>query len=252
MRTDLSATRIAAWNIRAGGGRRVDGIFGQLVAWAPDCIVLSEFRATAPSQRLAQLLHAAGWTEQRTTTDATTPARNGLLVASQVPLRRAGLRGQRPASDRWLALHVRDAPPFAVAAMHVPNRVSGRKEDFHARVLAVARRWRPGAALLIGDTNSGKIGIDEESPAFNRREDSWMSDLAAAGWQDAFRALHGDRREFTWFSPNGGNGFRLDQAFCNSRLLPRLRSFRHCWGASSTDARRDALSDHAALLLDFE
>jgi len=56
--------RIVAWNIRAGGGRRVDAIARQLHRWAPDVVALSEFRATAPSLALAARLAADGLPHQ--------------------------------------------------------------------------------------------------------------------------------------------------------------------------------------------
>src|SRR6267142_1857540 len=37
--------RIVAWNIRAGGGERIARISRYLQLWAPDAVVLSEFRA---------------------------------------------------------------------------------------------------------------------------------------------------------------------------------------------------------------
>ena len=45
--------RIVAWNIRGGGGERAARIARQLGRWAPDVVVLSEFRGTPPSRALA-------------------------------------------------------------------------------------------------------------------------------------------------------------------------------------------------------
>ena len=73
----------------------------------------------------------------------------------------------------------------------------------------------------------------------------------ARRWRDAFRLLHGGRREFTWYSPNGNNGFRLDQAFVDPRWVPHVASVAHRWGGAG-GGRRDALSDHAALLLELD
>ena len=135
--------------------------------------------------------------------------------------------------------------------MHVPNRVSGRKYPFLDAVLRCARPWRLGPALLVGDTNSGRRGVDEEVPAFNAREEGWIDALAVCGWRDAFRHLRPDTRAYTWYSPNGRNGFRLDQAFVNAPLQARLKESRHVWGGARGRGRRDALSDHAALLVDL-
>jgi exonuclease III len=88
-------------------------------------------------------------------------------------------------------------------------------------------------------------------PAFNRVEDGWMRGLDEAGWTDAFRHLRGNARAYTWYSPNGGNGFRIDQAFLNPALRPRLRSFRYDWGRRARLTGRPA-SDHAAMVLDLD
>ena len=143
-----------------------------------------------------------------------------------------------------------------LGAMHVPNRVTGLKLPFLDAVLGVAHTWRRGPALLVGDTNSGLIDLDEESPAFDVEEDGWIRGLEAAGCADGFRLLRGSERAYTWYSPNGGNGFRIDQAFVNRALGPLLRSASYEWGgapgARPRRWRRDALSDHAALLVDLD
>ena len=246
--------RIVSWNIRAGGGGRVPALADQIARWAPDVVALSEFRATPPSAALARALAGHGLTHQLSTASAALPSVNSLLIASRWPLAKVRLRGAPVAgSGRWLLARV--AGPFAmtIGAMHVPNRVTGRKLPFLDAVLGVAHSWRRGPALLLGDTNSGLIDLDEEAPAFDVQEDGWIRGLEAAGWADAFRRFKRDERAYTWYSPNGGNGFRIDQAFVNRALQPRLRSAWHEWGrAPGRPTRRDALSDHAALLVDLE
>ena len=240
--------RIVAWNIRAGGGYRAEALTAALRRFNADIVALSEFRATAPSGIVARRLSALGLRYQLTTALAAEPSLNGLLLASRWPLRT--MRAERAPSEpgRWLLAEVAAPQRFALGAMHVPNRVTGRKWTFLDAVLAVAERWRRGPAVLLGDTNSGRPGIDEESPAFNQREGGWIDGLARAGWQDAFRHVRGTARAYTWYSPNGGNGFRIDQAFLNPGLLPSLVDTRYAWGASR-DGRRP--SDHAALVLDL-
>jgi exonuclease III len=243
--------RIVAWNIRAGGGERVDAITRQLGRWAPDVVSLSEFRATPPSCALAEALARAGLTHQLTTADPRSPGVNALLVAARWPLGRVRIGAAPVEPCRWLAARVEGPLPLVVGAMHVPNRVSGRKYPFLDSVLACAKRWRRGPALFLGDTNSGRRGIDEESPAFSVREEGWIDALAACGWLDAFRHLRAEQRAYTWYSPNGRNGFRIDQAFVNAPLLARLKDVAYVWGGPWRGRRRDAVSDHAALLLDL-
>jgi len=248
--------RIISWNIRAGGGSRIRAIADQISRWGADVVALSEFRGTPPSADLARALADRGLTHQLCTASVHLPRVNALLVASRWPVARVRLRSA-PIADpgRWLLAEVAGPVPISLGAMHVPNRVTGRKFHFLDAVLGVAHTWRRGPALLVGDTNSGLIDLDEEVPAFNTEEDGWIRGLEAAGWADAFRFLRGTERAYTWYSPNGGNGFRIDQAFVNRPLRPRLSSARYVWGASAEPAvdppRRHALSDHAALLVDL-
>src|SRR5262245_1498125 len=221
----------------------------QLGRWAPDVVALSEFRATPPSQALARAVAGAGLTHQLTTADRRRPEANGLLVASRWPLRAVRLRGAPSEPGRWLMAATEAPGGLAIGAMHVPNRAGGRKYPFLDAVLACARRWRRGPALLVGDTNSGRRGLDEQVKAFNAREEGWIDALAECRWLDAFRHLQADARAYTWYSPNGRNGFRIDQAFVNAALLARLRDARYVWGGAGR--RRDTLSDHAALLVDL-
>ena len=245
--------RVVAWNIRTGGGRRIVELGNQLEAWRPDVIALSEFRGTKPSQQLASRLGEMGFTSQLSTADPERPATNALLLASRSPLRQLSPLRFVETPTRWLAASVVVTVPLVVGSMHVPNRVTGKKYTFHANVLSVAKAWQDAPGLLIGDTNSGLPGIDEESPAFNHQEAGWFEALLAQGWTDVFRHLHGDERVYSWYSPNGRNGFRLDQAFANAQLLPSVKNMRYEWGQSDKeDGRRDALSDHAAIILDFK
>jgi exonuclease III len=244
--------RIVAWNIRAGGGARIVRIARHIKRWAPDAVVLCEFRATPPSVELARRLAALGLVHQCTTADRAVPAANRLLIAARWPLRRLRLWPELEASGRWLAASLQAPIPLALGAMHVPNRVTGLKYPFLDGVLACARRWRRGPALFIGDTNSGRRGLDEQVPAFNAREEGWIDGLAGCGWSDAFRHFRAEDRTYTWYSPNGHNGFRIDQAFVNAPLLARLEDACYVWAGGMRRGRRGTPSDHAALLVDLQ
>ncbi|PKN78461.1 MAG: hypothetical protein CVU47_12235 [Chloroflexi bacterium HGW-Chloroflexi-9] len=249
--------RVVGWNIRAGGGRRVEAIARQVQAWDTDVLVCLEARGTVPGLGLAQHLAEGGLVHQRTTVDPRSPAINAVFIASRWPLTPVRLRLGPAEPRRWLPVRVlvpeAAGGPFALGGLHVPNFVPDRARKFAYldALHALARRWRGGPAMLIGDTNTGRAGLDEESPVFDARHDAWMVAMARAGWPDIFRERYPQAREFTWYSPNAGNGFRLDQAFVNRALQPRVVGVRHEWGRDAGDARRDALSDHAALIVDL-
>lgn len=243
--------RVVAWNIRAGGGRRAMGIVAQLQQWNADVVVLSEFRGTESSQVIAAGLADLGLAQQRDTCLAEHPPRNALLIASRWPLRQQRVDHSLQDHERWLHVRVLAPDKFDVLAVHVPNRVTKRKYPFLDAVSGLVATWRGPPGLIVGDTNTGRIDIDEESAAFNAREEQWMLHMEALQWRDAFRARHPKLRQFTWYSPNGKNGFRLDQAFMHPLLLNQMSAVRHVWGSDGSE-RRDALSDHAAVIVDFD
>ena len=105
-------------------------------------------------------------------------------------------------------------------------------------------------ALPMTNVWHHRPGIDEETPVFGPKEEAWLDALERLGWRDAFRLVRGRARAYTWYSPNRGNGFRIDQAFVNHELQPRLRGVRYDWGRRARP-RAATPSDHAALLLDL-
>ena len=243
--------RALFWNIRAGGGKRNHQIAEQIAAWQPDLIGLCEFRATPASIELAHLLADLGWPFQLQNTSPENLAANAVFAAANTPLRRISLRRQRPEATRWLLVRPEVGPNFCI--LHAPNHVTRRKQEYFARVTAFAQRWRGGPTIIGGDTNCGVPPIDGNPAAFHRYETDWIPGLEQAGWRDVYRIFRPNAHTYTWYSPNAGNGYRLDQAFANRALSERIQHASYQWG-QHTDAgsRRDALSDHAALLVDFD
>ncbi len=139
--------------------------------------------------------------------------------------------------------------------MHAPNYTAPElKYPFLDAVRRLVARWDGTPGLIMGDTNCGKRAIDEENPSRTvfQREHDWMVAIEATGWLDAWRHRHGQRRSYTWYS-HRDNGFRLDQGFFSPHFAAALKSVRHAWGKDAAQpGRRDALSDHAALIIDIE
>lgn len=246
--------RILYWNIRAGGGKRAGAIADQIIAWQPDVIGLSEFRGTPASQSLAARLAEAGWPHQLHTTLPKNPPRNALLMASRWPLHPRRITGMPTLRERWIMAKVMAPAPFTMGVLHAPNFTSPElKYPFLDALLDMVSRWRFGPALIGGDTNSGLRHLDEENPLGPQfhREYAFIAGLTERGWTDAFRHLHGEALEYTWYS-HKNNGFRLDHSFLSPHMAPSLHRFRHDWGTNPADPnRREGLSDHAAMILDL-
>ncbi len=246
--------RIVSWNIRAGGGKRASGILAQLLEWQPEVIGLSEFRGTAASQWLAAELNAAGYCYQLSSINPKLPAKNALLLASRHPLLTLKVPRMPRNRERWLLAEVEIQPVLILGLMHIPNHTTPTlKYPFLTSVLKMAHKWNQGPGILLGDTNCGKRDLDEENPLGPKfqREHDWMVGMEQSGFADVFRHLHGDRREYTWYS-HRNNGFRLDHAFCSPQLVPAVTGLQHAWGHDPEQPdRRDALSDHAAVIIEF-
>lgn len=243
--------RIVYWNIRAGGGRRVEAIAAQLEAWQPDVVGLSEYRGTPASLWLAERLAEQGLACQLSAVDPRQPAVNAVMLAARRPLRRVGLRHRPDEPRRWLFARLANGP--AVGVIHAPNYVTGRKQACFSSVLRFARLWRGGPAIFGGDTNTGIPPVDGNPDVFHDFEADWIPALARAGWLDAWRHREGPRPAYTWYSPNAGNGYRLDQAFVHRSWAGRLRDARYVWGTTGGAGEpRHAVSDHAALVVDLD
>jgi endonuclease/exonuclease/phosphatase family metal-dependent hydrolase len=98
---------------------------------------------------------------------------------------------------------------------------------------------REGEVSSFARTRSGRI-----RPAYGERHDRaellLITGLAAHGWADAFRVLHGyGRRDRSWLYPNRKMGYRLDHIMVRGWRVEECE-YRHDW--------RDAgLSDHAGM-----
>lgn len=237
--------RIVSWNIQHGGGRRVRGILDQVRVWAPDCIVLLEYRGTEPSQRVGQGLAAMDLTFQVDSVDPVRPGHNAVLVTSRFPLRALPVSGLLADLRRWVGVEVRAPTPFVLCGMHVPNRAEGPKYAFHHAVAVELERHRTRPGIAVGDTNTGRRGLDEPTRFFNEAEHSWFDRMADAGWSDIYRVRHPEERVASWRSQTGGD-FRLDQAFVTDEMAPWVRDVRYDWGEPEPS------SDHAAVVLDVE
>src|SRR5258708_4894249 len=75
------------------------------------------------------------------------PGLNALLIASRWPLSRVRLRAA-PILDpgRWLVAKAGTPSELTIGALHVPNRVTGRKFPFLDAVLGLAHNWWHGPA----------------------------------------------------------------------------------------------------------
>jgi exodeoxyribonuclease III len=273
-------TKLMTWNIQHGGGsRRMPEIALSLVEEGPDVVVITEYRTTTGGQ-LRGILADHGWEHQACTDPA--PRQNGILIASRWPLE----GGQAPSSEsrRWhdpprgnAARRVERTPShqapvdtggwwhrqtpwnggryglevwipalgFGLAGVHIPCSGSENpRTGVWKELLDLARSRAEEPFVILGDFNTGRHMLDEEGATF--RQTALLGRLSVMGYVDAWRALHPEAREYSWFS-HAGAGFRIDHAFLSRPLSGRLRS---AWYAHEQRARR--VSDHASMTVGLD
>jgi exodeoxyribonuclease-3 len=151
------------------------------------------------------------------------------------------------------------------ASTYVPNGRSLDSPEFPRKLAfldAVADRVRAlegDSLLLAGDMNIAPEDRDVYDPAafvdsthVTVEERRRLQRIMSLGLHDAYRELHPDEIQFTWWDYRAGNfhkglGLRIDLALVSGDLVPRLRS---C-GIDRDYRKGPKPSDHAPLLLEL-
>lgn len=162
---------------------------------------------------------------------------------------------------------------LSVVSFYIPSGSSGElRQDYKFQVMAWLRpildEWLASGRdyVLCGDWNIVRTALDIHNWKSNQKnsgclppERDWFNALcgepgaepsasACAGWLDAYRALHADGQDYTWWSNRGAAyannvGWRIDYQL----VTPRL-------GALVTGcaiAREPRFSDHAPFTVDY-
>jgi exodeoxyribonuclease-3 len=255
--------RLITWNV-AGRVRRQPEQAAVIARSGADVLALQEVTPrTLPLWRDA--LAASGFTALECSLDgaAAPVARRllGVLTAARAPLRRLGTVPGAPWPERVLRCEVADVE---VINLHSPIAPAPdlAKIRTHEAVAAYLARTEPRPRVLCGDLNTPRRELPdgdvltfaydsagrlrpERGERWDRAERALVHDLRARGWLDAFRALHGyGERHASWTFAHDRGGWRLDHVLA-SGLRPTSSAYAHEW-------RRQGLSDHSALVVDFE
>ena len=227
--------RIIAWNIRQGGGSRVNDQLAVLAEANPHIIVLSEFRNNANGTTIRSTLLRRGYLHQVVT--GASQEVNSVLIASKFPCDSKLF----PNSDKNFphAIARADFAAFRLYGMYLPHKKKNRLLPF----LCEEELDDDVPSIAIGDWNTGKNGIDQEGKSFWYSE--YLNRLESRDYFDAFRAIHGPVKEYSWFS-HGGNGYRYDHCYMSGCLRAILNdcSYLHAW-------REDGLSDHSPMVVEL-
>lgn len=231
----------------ARSGRQAEWIAGQEAA---DLVVITEVGSGPGGAALVRALYEHGYASVVAPEPASRDYRT-VLASRGAPLTPvpAGvdvLPHRGPAATVLVGEH-----PVALLGLYVPSRgpKERRNEDKRAFQQSVATALPAfvarfdGPVIVTGDLNVVEPGHTPHHAVFGEWEYDFYRAFAAAALTDAFRALHPDAAEHSWFG-RSGQGYRFDHAFVTARHGAQIR---RCGYLRSPIEK--GLTDHAALCL---
>lgn len=152
---------------------------------------------------------------------------------------------------------------LSVISLYLPSGSSGDerqqvKFDIMERFMEKLKGWKECGReyVICGDWNIAHRNIDLKNWRGNRKnsgflpeERAWLDRLFdEVGWVDAYRALHPEKEQYTWWSNRGqawanNTGWRIDYHITTPGLRELVRD-----AGVHTESR---FSDHAPLTLDY-
>jgi exodeoxyribonuclease-3 len=253
---------IVTWNVNSLRAR-LPRVLEFLALHRPDVACLQETKC-APDQFPTAELAAAGY---RASHHSAGPWAGVALLARE-PLAlsdpSAGLPGE-PAADeaRWCEATIGG---IRLVSAYVPNGRTLDSPEFPRKLEfleAAARRTEElggdGPMVLCGDMNIAPADADVYDPAafaggthVTAQERARLAAILDTGLIDAYRQLHPDEPQFTWWDYRAGHfhkgfGLRIDLALVSRELADRVLS---C-GIDRNFRKGQKPSDHAPLLLEL-
>ena len=227
--------KILSWNIRQGGGSRILQIVKAIEAQAPAVLVLSEFRNNKSGIQIRISLLRLDYRYQVVT--GAKPNDNSVLIASRYPCNSFLF----PKADDNFTHNVvmAEFSAFYVLGVYLPHKKKHKLFDF--LIEQVKAHTKP--CIIVGDYNTGKNYIDQKGNSFWYTED--LEALENNGMVDAFRHLHGDMKDYSWYS-HQGNGFRYDHSYVEEELLPLVQGCYYLHQHRETN-----ISDHSPMMLEI-
>ena len=224
---------ILSWNIRQGGGTRLSGIVKVIEQKSPEVIALSEYRNNKSGILLRTSLLRLGYRFQ--VVSHAQKDVNSAILASKYPCSTAIFPKCDIEYDHNIVCG--RLPAFDIYSVYFPHKKKHRLFEF----LTEQELSPDRPAIIVGDYNTGINGVDQAGKSFWYEEQ--LLTLGKLGYIDAFRAVNGDKKEYSWYS-HQGNGYRYDHTYISDDLVPFIADCQYLH-----KYREEGLSDHSPMLL---
>lgn len=235
----MTKCHIMLWNIRFGGGGRLQDILEVIAEHAPDVLVIPEFMNKTTALDLCAGLNTQGLKFQAAPNAP--PRELTVLIASRYRFASQSMERELPL---WPYRAVRaDFNAFNVIGFYVPTME--RKRPLLHWMRNAAHQMLHTAALLIGDFNTGVPYVDERGRELTCSAE--FQEVLDAGWIDLFRVRHPKSRERSFYE-RPWLGYRIDHALGSPLFNKGVRRIFY-----SHDERYAGISDHSSLhlIVDF-
>ena len=255
--------RVVTWNVNSLKVR-MPRVLELLEQHRPDVVCLQETKAN-PDAFPDLELQAAGY--------ESVDSSGGRWAGVAILARKAesaltdphiGLPGDPVADEaRWIEA---SADGIGFVSVYVPNGRTLDSPEYPRKLAfleAMARRiaelQTQGPLIVCGDMNIAPADADVYDPAafvggthVSAPERDHLAAILDGGMVDAYRALHPDEVQYTWWDYRAGNfhkglGLRIDLALVSESLAPRLTA---C-GIYRDYRKGHKPSDHAPLAVDL-
>ena len=256
--------RLVTWNVNSLKVR-VPRVLEFLAEFTPDVACLQETKCNPDAFPVAELA-AAGYGAVHHSggrwAGVAILARDGLTLKDPV----LGLDGDAvPEEARWCEATV---DGVRIASVYVPNGRALDSPEFprklgflDAMAARIAATREPGGTIVAGDMNIAPADADVYDPAgfaggthVDASERARLEAILAGGMVDAYRSLHPDAVQYTWWDYRAGHfhkglGLRIDLALVSTAggLADRLRTV----GMQREYRKGHKPSDHAPLLVEL-
>jgi exodeoxyribonuclease-3 len=231
--------KVLSFNIRHGGGSRIERIQDVIASHAPDLVILPEFRNNAAGKLLREGLMGFGHRYQAAGVTAA-PVHNSVLLASRHAFKQLEFPELGDEARRCVAVQDGGLTVFGFYFA-----VMEAKRPLFEFIKRLPKSFLKKPTLLMGDFNTGCRYWDE-----GRMDLSLVEEFGAVlgcGWTDVWRQRNPGAREWSWVEPWGSHvGYRLDHALVSPPLLNRVTAVRYSHGERET-----GVSDHSALILEL-
>jgi exodeoxyribonuclease-3 len=254
--------KVVTWNVNSLK-QRMPRVLEFLELHEPDVVCLQETKSPVDGFP-AEELRATGYDSMHNSAGQWA----GVALLARAPLELSepscGLPGDTVAEEaRWCEATIGG---IRFASTYVPNGRTldspeyPRKLAFLEAMAGLAAAPSEHPRIIAGDMNIAPADIDVyDPPAFvggthvSEPERALLARILESGYVDAYRHVHPDEQQFTWWDYRAGHfhkglGLRIDLMLVSSALGSELRA---C-GIDRNFRKGTKPSDHAPLLLDMD